>query len=231
MLSPTAICNRASEQCWVKAPSKGCKTQHRPQAKANTSPPRRTQQKAGSRHCSTFLRMGCWRNKGVEQVVASNHQKQCSNHPTKYSACCPHCFQPLLPMLCFTNVLYRLKMTNYQQLLTPQLSIPFVSAYAYRALGKPDCKICYITCLPSLLLTVDDCAGQAIAYLNQDKHYFHVFHHHRKAFTDAVLEFCSTDSLCHFLDLNTNRTWAQGGNSCHRQIGFYLAKNTALHAS
>lgn len=214
-----------------KGPEQGTRVPTLTPGKGQHFPSRKTQQEAGLGHCSTFLRMGCWRNKGVEQVLVSNHQKRCSNHPTKYSACCPQCFQPLLPMLCFTNVLYRLKMTNYQQLLTPQLSIPFVSAYAYRALGKPDCKICYITCLPSLLLTVDDCTGQTIAYLNQDKHYFHVFHHHRKAFTDAVLEFCSADSLCHFLDLNTNRTWAQGRNSCCRQISFYLAKNTAQRAS
>lgn len=87
-------------------------------------------------------------------------------------------------------------------------------------------------CLLLLLLSLDDCTGKAIAYLNQDKHYFHMFHHQGKSVRrcTVVLQICSTDLLYHFLDLNEIRTWAQGRNICCRQIAFYPAKNAAQHA-
>lgn len=59
-------------------------------------------------------------------------------------------------------------------------------------------------CLPLLLRSMDDCTGKAIAYLNQDKHYFHMFHHQGKSIhrCTVVLQICRTDLLYHFLDLN-----------------------------
>lgn len=102
-------------------------------------------------------------------------------------------------------------MTNYQQSLTSrvaQLSIPFVSAQAQGALEKTDCKIYYTTCLLLLLQTVDDRTGKAIAYLNQDKHHFHMFHHQGGSIHRCTreLQICSTDLLHHFLDFNEIRT-------------------------